>query len=115
MARQLGLSLSDLDRAWIPTVQGQRGHGKLWIHWGSWSLESLKADSPSSLKGVGLNLMGQNTALSIWPGIFLTVPDSDGELLKSTDSHGEWRGAGRLSWSLLLLCVPLVQQPAEGD
>lgn len=38
------------------------------------SLEPLDEDSPSSLKAVGQDLMGQNSASSVWPGKLLNCP-----------------------------------------
>lgn len=88
---QLRLNLCDPDEAWLPTFQGRCGHGKLWVHSGSWSPEPPSEDSPSSHKGMELDLIRQNTASSMWPGKFLTVPNSDGELFTFTDSWEEQR------------------------
>lgn len=63
MAHHLGPNLCNLDGAWIPAFQGQCGHGKLHLLGELVSLEPLKADSPSSHKGMGLDLVGQNCPL----------------------------------------------------
>lgn len=65
---QLKLNLCDPDEAWIPTFQGQCGHGKLGVHLGSWSLEPRNEDSPSLHKGMELDLIRQDTTSSVGLG-----------------------------------------------
>lgn len=95
MAHQLGFNLFDLDGHGVQPCKGCVSMEKTGSSWGNWSPEPLDADSPSSHKGLRPDLTRQNTTSSTWPGKFLTVPNSDGELFKFTDSWEEWRRVQR--------------------